>query len=104
MSHLNLETEIAFSFFLDLTLSTMSFCCSNLHPFQENMWVLPGVEMQEKLLPLLVQGVSGNCALESLFLFLDIQGGSAPGTDPPVHNHSHVMVSLEDVFYLENSN
>lgn len=60
--------------------------------------------MWEKLLPLMVQGVSGNRALESLFLFLDKQGGSAPGMDPQVHNHSHVMISLEDVFYLTNSN
>lgn len=104
MSYLNLEIEIAFSCFLDSTLSMVSLCCSKPHPFQENMWILPGVAIQEKLLPVMVQGVSGDCALESLFLFLDLQGGSIPGTDPQVHNHSHVMIPLEDVFYLTNSN
>lgn len=101
MSYLNLEIEISFSSFLDLTLPTVSLCCSKLHPFLENMWVLPGVAMQEKLLPLMVQGVSGD---PPLFLFLDIQGGSIPGTDPQVHNHSRAMIPLEDVFYLTNSN
>lgn len=75
----------------------MFLCCSKLHPLQENTWVLPEVAMQEKLLPLMVQDVPGNRALESLFLFLDAQGGSTPGTDPPVHNGSHVTISLEDV-------
>lgn len=104
MSYLKLEIEIAISCFLDLTFLMVSLCCSKLHPFQENMWFLPGVAVQEKLLPLMVRGVSGNRALESLFFFLDNQGSSAPGMDPQVQNHSHVMISLEDVFYLTNSN
>lgn len=106
MSYLNLEIEIAFSCFLDLTLSTVSLCCSKLHNFQENMWVLSGVAIREKLLSLMVQGADfqREIALESLFLFPDIQGGSAPGTDPQVHDDSRVMISLEDVFYLTKSN